>query len=462
MAGRISFSKALMLLTPIAIGLALVALLALWRSPPKQLAPREQAAVVRVLTLAPTDFLPRVHGYGTVAPERVWSAAPQVAGRVEYVHPNFKVGALVEAGTELVRISPSDYELAVRQAEANIRAGKARLEELKVQRLNTEQSLELERRSTKIKQDELARKTRLAERGAVSEASVDDVQRELLAQRAREQELQNSLRLLPTQITVQEEQIAVYEAELETARLNLERTKITVPFDARIAEANVEVAQFVGVGATLGSADAIDAAEVTAQIPVKRFRKFIELTLPQGFKPPTLTNDVLKTIFQKFGWTAKIRLDRTDDTDPWDARVVRTSDTINPDTRTVGVIVTVDKPYKLAVPGVKPPLVKGMFVEVELEGKPAPAQLVIPRAALHGGEVYVVDSDNRLEVRPVEVRYTQQDVALISTGLRAGDRVVLTDLSPAIPGMLLEVNNGSPATPGPTAKTETDATEAGQ
>ena len=50
----------------------------------------------------------------------------------------------------------------------------------------------------------------------------------------------------------------------------------------------------------------------------------------------------------------------------WEARFARMSDTIDPQTRTVGVIVEVDDPYEGVRPGVRPPLVKEMFVEVEI------------------------------------------------------------------------------------------------
>jgi len=125
----------------------------------------------------------------------------------------------------------------------------------------------------------------------------------------------------------------------------------------------------------------------------------------------------------------------------WDARVARIDSLIDPKTRTVGVIVAVDEPYKRATSGVKPPLVKGMYCEVELRGKARPNSLVIPRSALQGDgdetSVYLVGPDSRLVRRPVLVDFLQSDFAVIRGGLTAGERVVISDLIPAIPGMLL-------------------------
>jgi multidrug efflux system membrane fusion protein len=83
-------------------------------------------------------------------------------------------------------------------------------------------------------------------------------------------------------------------------------------------------------------------------------------------------------------------------------------------------------------------LLKGMFVEVELRGRPRPDQLVIPRSALHNASVYLIDAENRLALRPVTAQLTQPEFVVIGTGLAAGDRVVISDLVPAIEGMLLQ------------------------
>ena len=228
--------KVAMLTIPIALGAVVLAGVIFARKPPTQQAPSERTTSVRIITLNTQEFTPKIVGYGTAYPARTWNAVAQVSGRLDYVHPKFKRGNILKSGTEILRINPQDYELALRETMANIEAGKAKLYELKVKQKNINQSLKIERRSVDIKQAELSRKQGLVKRGRISPASIELVQRELLTQRARVQDLENNLRLLPTQITVQEEQILVYEAKSETARLNLKRTSIRLPFDARIAD----------------------------------------------------------------------------------------------------------------------------------------------------------------------------------------------------------------------------------
>jgi multidrug efflux system membrane fusion protein len=140
---------------------------------------------------------------------------------------------------------------------------------------------------------------------------------------------------------------------------------------------------------------------------------------------------------KSFGFTAKVRLRSGADIVEWPARFARISDMVDPKTRTIGAIVAVDGAYAQATPGSRPPLTKGMFVEIEIQTRPQEAMIVVPRAALHNGSVYVVNGKNRLEVRPVTVGLLQGDLAVIDKGIEPGTRVIVSDLIPAISGMLL-------------------------
>jgi multidrug efflux pump subunit AcrA (membrane-fusion protein) len=78
-----------------------------------------------------------------------------------------------------------------------------------------------------------------------------------------------------------------------------------------------------------------------------------------------------------------------------------------------------------------------MFVEVELRGPSIDNQIVVPRSALHDDKAYLVEGDDRLEIRPVTTGLVQGDAVVVEEGLSAGDVLVVSDLNPALPGMLL-------------------------
>jgi multidrug efflux pump subunit AcrA (membrane-fusion protein) len=53
--------------------------------------------------------------------------------------------------------------------------------------------------------------------------------------------------------------------------------------------------------------------------------------------------------------------------------------------------------------------------------------------------VYVADADNRLRRRAVKILFSQGDISVVAEGLEPGERVVVSDLVPAVDGMLLQV-----------------------
>jgi hypothetical protein len=115
----------------------------------------------------------------------------------------------------------------------------------------------------------------------------------------------------------------------------------------------------------------------------------------------------------------------------WSGKVVRTEGKLDERTRTINVIVRVEKPYAK-----KPPLAVGLFVTVDIEGRTLANAALIPRSALHEGDVvWVVDSDNRLRFREVEVGRVQGEEALVKAGLEDGEAVVTTPLKVVTDGM---------------------------
>lgn len=429
--------KKLLFIPPILIAIAVLMFLVSGRDAPERKPAQELARAVRVITAEPIRLVPRVTGFGSVDPGQVWNAIAQVSGEVVYVHPNLKKGAILSAGTEIVRISTADIDLTVSQAQANIRSAEAKLAELEVTQSNTAAILAIEKRSLKLLEADLKRKEALRARGALAQAAVEQEQRETLAQRKKVQDLQNALRLLPTQRAVQREQIAVYQAQLSSAELDRSRTHITLPFDARIADVNAEAEQFVQTGGTLATADSVDVAEVEAQIPIAQFRAMIQASAPDNL-PSGFSVENLSKIIETIGLEAVVRLRDGGDVVEWPARFARTSDLIDPKTRTIGAIVAIDGAYLQAIPGQRPPLIKGLFVEIEIRTHAIANSIVVPRSAFHDGKLYVVNSEDRLDARSVKIGLLQGDIAVVSAGVEPGDRIVVSDLIPAIAGMLLK------------------------
>jgi membrane fusion protein, multidrug efflux system len=429
-----SWRRRLMIVPPVVMGALVLIAFARDKAAPVQIERAEIARPARVVEVAALPVAARATGFGTVRPDRMWVAIAQVGGIVVEIHPDLKRGALLPEGALLVRLDPADQELAISKIEAQRRSTEAQIRELDVRDDNLRQAVAIEREALAVTTQDVERKRNLSASGAGSQSALDLALNTMLAQRQRLQSQQSSLELIPTQRDQLRATAALQQSQLDEARLALERTEIRMPFTGRINDVSVERGQYAAPGIQLAGADGIDVAEVAAQVPLDRLRPLVTGLLGGGSVEP----DRGLPRLDQLGLEAVVRLRTSTLSAEWPARFSRMGDGVDPKTRAVEVIVMVDKPYEKAVPGIRPPLTKGMFVEVELRAPPGPPVPVIPRAALQPGDhVHVAGPDDRLEIRRVKVADSQAGFAMIAEGLRAGERVVISDLIPAVDGMLL-------------------------
>ena len=420
----------------LAIGVAIFVLLMRSRTPPSRESLVEHSRSVRVIQAPKVAVVPRAIGYGSVQPGITWEAVSQVGGTIVAMHPDLDVGGIIPKDALLFRIDPEEYGLATTKGEADVADLRARITELEQRQHNYERILEIERRSLEISAKELQRKRQLVEKGTISKSEVDQQEQKFLSQKNAVQNLENSLNLLPAERESLEAQLESGRSQLAGTRLDVGRTEIRAPFTLRIEKLNVELHEYAPPGSVLAQAYDIAAAEIPAQMPLAAMRRVVS---GKGFKQMAAQNkfsmDDLRTML---GLKAVVRLPLGDDTLEWQARFSRMGEEIDPQTRTVPVYVVVDDPYVQAIPGERPPLLKNMYCQVELQGQPRPAEVVIPRIALRQGNVvYVVNNASRLELRNVKPGYAQGSIVAIEEGLAPDEQVVISDLEPAIAGQLL-------------------------
>lgn len=427
------------LAAPLLVGAVFFVILRRTRSGPEESAGAESARSVRVIEVSSLSVAPRAVGYGTGIPARTWEAAAEVSGKVTTVHPRLKKGAIIGAGTVVVEIDPSEYQLQVAQMEAEVESLQAQLSELEIRKQLDTAVLKTERRSLELKENELARQQRLFEQNVVSEAEIESSERDLLTQTLRVQAAEKAVRLLPSQRRVLQANLSQAHARLDEARIRLSHTAVTVPFECRVSDVRVERNQFVSRGQRLAAMDGVEATEVHAQVPADDLRVVIRASGEDSL----LELSRARYLGDALDISAVVRFQSGDFVVTWDARVARISDVVDPRTRTIGVIVEVPRSYATSTPGVRPPLMKGMYCEVLLHGAPQPDRIVIPRTALRpDGTVFVLGPDARLRKRSVVLAWEQGSIAVVRDGLTVGDRVVVSDVVPAVEGMrLLPVND---------------------
>jgi membrane fusion protein, multidrug efflux system len=432
--------KALFLLPALALGVVVFIFLVKSRTPPEQADFAERVRAVRVIEAREIAFRPRAVGYGMVEPSIQWEAIAEVGGRIVEMHPELRPGSIIPQGETLFRIDPVTYGLAESIDQADLDNLAAQVRELEQRENNYRRILETEKRSLRIAEEELERRRQLVAKGTISKSEVDKEEQGYLAQKQAVQNLHNSLDLLPAQREALEAKLESGLHKLQDTRLDVGRTVITAPFDLRVDELDVELSQYASAGKTLLKAYDIAVAEVPAQMPLSAMRNVIgphkELDIS------SLGQFTMEIIRELLGLEAVVRLPFGDESVEWKARFARMGEKIDPQTRTIPVYVAVDDPYRKAHPGKRPPLVKNMYVQVELLGKPGEPRIVLPRAAIRQGDagpvVYVVDPESRLEIRSVVILQRQDGLAVIREGIARGERVIVSDIAPAIAGQLLE------------------------
>ena len=343
----------------------------------------QQGVLIDTITLKTGNFQVTVYATGTVRAAQEISLVPEVSGKVISISPQMVSGGQFKKGETLLKIDPSNYRLAVEKNRAEI--------------AQVQVALATERERAKIALSEWER-IDIADKGEPGTLVTRKIHLE--QQRAN---------------------LAAAQANLKQAQLNLQRTELKAPFNGRISQKQVDLGQYLRPGVSIGKLSGTDRAEIYVQLP---YTELPWLTIPVATsKSP--------------GSTAQIFLPERQQP-LWQGKILRSLGEIDPTTRMATIVIGVDHPYQKQGTIVKPDLETGMFVDIQLQGKRLDNVISIPRNALRNNQqVWLIDSENRLRIRTVEIARREKDKLLISKGLSAGERVVITPLSAAADGMLL-------------------------
>lgn len=411
------------------------ALLATKKDPPKEARPPD-VPLVETVRAERTDLAIDVKGHGTVRPTVKADVVPRVAGRVERLHTNLVTGGFIPAGETIVKIDEADYELARRQAETSASAAAA-------QKATAEAQVAEAAARVADAQSDVDRLVGLVAQGAGNERELRKA-RTVLAVAAAQK------RLAESTVAAAESQIATARVQADTATLNIERTTITLPFDAMVTAESVDVGQFITAGQPIASVYGTASVEIPVPLEDEELRWFTQVPLAHEIAARQIPRESLPIadVYARFAGRDC----------QWTGRVVRTEGTVDPRTRMMHVVVEVEDPLPVLRGervDVKPPLIPGSFVDVTVRGRTLEGVFEVPRHALHPGDVVWIVEGGSLRTRRVNVIRRTMGSVVIDDGLIDGDLVIVTPLDTVTEGMRVRL----PVDDAPDVATPPDAPE---
>jgi RND family efflux transporter MFP subunit len=332
-----------------------------------------------------------VYSQGAVKPRTETTLVAEVAGKIVSVSTNFIAGGFFRDGEILLQIDPSDYETALKRAQANLASRRAQL-------------LDWQARSEQAMKDWI----NLGRQGEPSDLTLKKPQ------------------LAEAQAAVQ-----AAEAELQEAERDLQRTRITLPYDGLVRSKAVDVGQYVAPGTPLGVTFSIDVAEIRLPLSGSDLT-FIDL--PSATRLDKARRVPVRLTAESAGLTGE-----------WRAEIVRTEGVVDERSRVVYAVAEVIDPYGVLGQSTQQELRMGTFVRAAIEGLRADDVVVMPRSVLRADDtVLIANDDRKLEIRSVTVARAEPRDVYISAGVEPGELVITTSMDAPIPGMALAISGEEP------------------
>ncbi len=339
---------------------------------------------IRSVVAETSDIQLYVETQGTVATKQVIDLTPQVAGEIIYVSESFVAGGRFEKDEIILKIEPRDFELAVTIAEARVAESRQR-----VMQEDAEADL------AKSEWEELGT-------GEASDLTLRKPQRE------------GALAALKSA-----------QASLLQAELDLQRTVIRAPFSGLLTEKTVDLGQFLNRGAKLGKFYSTEILELRLPLTNRDIAQFDLSGLLTGNKQ----------------YNVRLTGTFSNKQSTWRARLVRSEGVIDVNSRILYVVAELrgDELYSIED---RTPITIGQFVSAEIEGRALKDVVVLPRESLRqGNQVLVVDPDNKLRTKMVDVLETNSQYIVVASGVENGDIVNLSQLGISVDGLLVETTN---------------------
>ena len=380
------------------------------------------APEVAVITVHPqpvelTSELP-----GRTSSYRIAEIRPQVNGLLQKRF--FTEGSLVQAGDVLYQIDPSPYQAALDNATANLLATQKAADQARAALEASIADIKRHEATLVLTRSNLHRYQKLVETRATSAMQLDQALADAHVAEA-------ALRTAQAQIESEREAVAAAnaaikraEAARETAQIDLNYTKITAPISGQIGRSNVT-----------------EGAIVTAyqSVPLATIQQFnpIYVDVPQSTAELNRLRRSQAEVAARNRRTDRVRILLDDGSQyPLEGSLKFRDVTVDPTTGSVILRIVVPNPESILLPG--------MFVRAIIDDGVDENAILVPQQAVArdpkgNPTVLVVDEKNTVAQRAITTDRALGDQWLVSSGLNAGDRVIVEGIQRARPGTPVRV-----------------------
>lgn len=369
------------------VAVLVAVILFVYKPDAEKLAVKEEAPFAEYVLVNYQSVAIPVYSQGSINAKTHIKLVAEVSGRVEQMAQLKLDGGFFKKGELLLSIDETDYRLAITKAKALVSSAEQQLARVEAEAGQAAYDLKQIGRDLSKSSSYALRKPHLAEARANLQAA---------------------------------------KADLEIAQLQLKRTKVTAPFDGRVITKQVDIGQYVTPGILLAEIYSTEMVELRMPISLHQ-TKLLGLGLRNDEQDIEAIKVKLSTEYssRKYEWVAKLS---------------HTEGELDVRNRLVMAVAEISSPYAKDINNPdKPPLTPGMFVKAELSGLPKPAVALLPRAALrYGGEVWIINEENKLHKQKVSLYAKDRDVIYIKSGLSQGGRVIISAIDFPVNGMLVQ------------------------
>jgi len=336
---------------------------------------------------------------GTVTPKVESMVASALIGKIKAIPK--KEGARVKEGDVLVEIEHAELDAQVELAEANLRAGKFKLEQAKIGAKIAEEVAETRVSQAAAQLAEAERSVKrlqaLLDQQAISQSEMDKVN---LAYRVAKEDHSAAVANCQENLVRQEEiksagaGIEQLQSSVEVAREAREKAFVRAPFDGIVAKVNVEVGEAVAMG-----------------MPLVKLVQNTDFYVEAPF-------DEANASEIQIGQEARVNLDAYRGTDfPGEVTFISPTVQLNPDlSRTLDIDVRISEGQDK--------FVAGMSADVVIVVKRKDDVLYVPSEALVREEIAYVIEDGRARQRKVEVGIGNSYTREVISGLEEGETLI--------------------------------------